>query len=65
MAESGKAQEGSRFMGGAVTVAVTLPRPMVAQLDAIAKDKNWKRSEAVREAIQLLLAQGAPPKFRG
>lgn len=41
--------------GRAVTVAVSVPEPLLARLDTLAEQNAWSRSEAVKRAIQSLL----------
>ncbi len=37
------------------TIAVTMPTGLVERLDAVAEQKGWSRSRAVREAVQALV----------
>jgi metal-responsive CopG/Arc/MetJ family transcriptional regulator len=37
------------------TIAVTMPAGLVERLDAVAEQRGWNRSEAVREAVQALV----------
>ena len=37
------------------TISMTMPTGLVERLDAIAQQRGWNRSEAIREAIQGLL----------
>jgi len=37
------------------TIAVSLPTGLVESLDAVAEQKGWNRSRAVREAVQALV----------
>ena len=41
--------------GPSVMVAVSVPQPLVASLDAIAQAEGWNRSRAVTEAIRGLI----------
>jgi hypothetical protein len=43
--------------GRTMMVAVTVPKTLVAELDAYADAQGWKRSKAVTEAIRALLAR--------
>lgn len=42
--------------GATITVAVSVPGGLVEQLDTIAEQNGWNRSEAVTRAIRKLLA---------
>ncbi len=42
--------------GATITVAVSVPGGLMEQLDAIAEQNGWNRSEAVTRAIRGLLA---------
>lgn len=46
--------------GPAVTVAVSVPAPLVAQLNELAEQNGWSRSEAVTRAIRKLLGSRSP-----
>ena len=37
------------------TIAVTMPTGLIERLDAVAEQKGWNRSRAVREAVQALV----------
>lgn len=41
--------------GATVIVSVSIPSDLLARLDAVADEREWKRSEAVVEAIRGLL----------
>ena len=41
--------------GRTMLVAVTVPAELVEQLDGLAKERDWNRSQAVTEAIRGLL----------
>jgi hypothetical protein len=43
--------------GPAVTVAVSVPEALVAQLNELAEREGWSRSEAVTRAIRGLLGK--------
>jgi Arc/MetJ-type ribon-helix-helix transcriptional regulator len=43
--------------GPTIAVAVTIPEPLLARLDALAEQNAWSRSEAVKRAIQSLLGE--------
>ena len=43
--------------GPAEVVAVSVPKSLVARLDALAESEGWNRSQAVTEAIRGLLAR--------
>jgi hypothetical protein len=38
-----------------VLIAVAMPTGLVERLDAVAEQRGWNRSEAVREAVQALV----------
>jgi hypothetical protein len=46
--------------GPAVTVAVSVPEPLVRELNELAEQKGWSRSEAVTNAIRKLLGKRSP-----
>ena len=41
--------------GRTVTIAASVPGELVDKLDAVAKQNNWNRSQAITEAIRGLL----------
>jgi hypothetical protein len=40
---------------GAVKLVVAVPAKLLESLDAVAEQRGWNRSEAVREAVQALV----------
>jgi hypothetical protein len=50
--------------GATVTVTATVPEGLVDQLDEIARDNDWGRSEAVTRAIRAFVA-GPKLKAKG
>ncbi|MEK6261311.1 MAG: ribbon-helix-helix domain-containing protein [Planctomycetota bacterium] len=46
--------------GATITVAAKTPLALVERLDVVAERKGWKRSEAITEAIRVLLKKHEP-----
>ncbi len=54
-AREGAGRPPSSPEGKTKTVAASIPEALVVQLDKLAKQKGWNRSEAVTHAIRALL----------
>ena len=38
-----------------MTVTASVPEVLIAKLDALAKQRNWSRSEAITQAVRRLI----------
>ena len=41
--------------GRTMTVTASVPEVLIAKLDALAKQRNWSRSEAITQAVRRLI----------
>lgn len=51
--------------GRTTSVAVSVPARLVDQLDGLASQRGWSRSEAVTDAIRRLLKSAKPQRKAG
>ncbi len=47
---------------GVVKIGISLPRPLLEQVDVIARHRSQSRSEFIRRSLKQALAEDTPPR---